>query len=110
MSFLPFLPKLCRSPINLEKDPETGAYLDRKHLWQFKKGHSNGRILVSATGKRGIKRRLESKTIEQKYNAIMEVEKGHRSHTHTHTHTHTRGCGCQSVYVQWCKNPYAWSI
>ena len=50
-----------------------------KDTEQFKKGHSNRRILGSATRKHGIKRRLESKTIEQKYNTIMEIEKGHRS-------------------------------
>ena len=40
-----------------------------KDTEQFKKGHSNGRLLGSATGTRGIKRRLEYK------NNLTEIQR-----------------------------------
>ncbi|XP_053404457.1 tigger transposable element-derived protein 4-like [Mercenaria mercenaria] len=52
---------------------------------QSSEGPSHGGIArsekpkPSATGKTGIKRKLDVKTIEVKYNAIMEVEKGQKS-------------------------------
>ena len=38
-------------------------------------GPRNGGIARSATGKKGVKRRHDTKTFEVKYQAIMEVEK-----------------------------------
>ena len=47
---------------------------------QSREGPSNGGISGSAS-KRGVKRKLESKTLEEKYRAILEVEKGQKSKT-----------------------------
>jgi hypothetical protein len=40
-----------------------------------------GMINMSTTGKQGMKRMLETKTLETKYNAIMECKKGQKSQT-----------------------------
>ena len=48
---------------------------------QLSKGPGNGGIAKSATGKQGIKRKYDSKTLETKYNAIIECEKGTKSKT-----------------------------
>ena len=42
-------------------------------------GPSNGGIARSATGKKGVKRKIEAKDFEVKYNAILEVEKGQKA-------------------------------
>ena len=46
---------------------------------QPSEGPRNGGIARSATGKKGVKRRNDTKTFEVKYQAIMEVEKGLKS-------------------------------
>ena len=47
---------------------------------QSREGPGNGGISGSAS-KRGVKRKLESKTLEEKYQAILEVEKDQKSKT-----------------------------
>lgn len=56
-----------------KSDPKT------RNAEQSKEGPGNGGILGSA--KRGVKRKLDTKTLEDKYLAIMEVEKGQKSKT-----------------------------
>ena len=46
---------------------------------QSGEGPGNGEIPRSATRKQGIKRKLEQKTLEETYEAILEVEKGQKS-------------------------------
>ena len=46
---------------------------------QSSEGPVSGGIARSATGKSGVKRKLELKTIEEKYQVILEVEKGHKT-------------------------------
>ena len=48
---------------------------------QLSKGPGNGGIAKSATGKQGIKRKLDTKNLETKYNAILKCEKGVKSKT-----------------------------
>ena len=64
----------------LVKDPATGE-IPRSEISagiaeQSGEGPGNGKIPRSATGKQGIKRKLEQKTLEETYEAILEVEKG----------------------------------
>lgn len=46
---------------------------------QSGEGPGNGGLPRSATGKQGIKRKLEQKMLEEKYEAIFEVEKDQES-------------------------------
>ena len=48
---------------------------------QSGEGPGNGGIARSATGKQGTKRKLEQKTLEEKYAVITEVEKGQKTKT-----------------------------
>ena len=48
---------------------------------QSSEGPGNGGIARSATGKQGTKRKLDQKTLEEKYAAIIEVEKGQKTKT-----------------------------
>lgn len=46
---------------------------------QLSEGPGNGGIAKSVSGKTGIKRKSEHKSLDVKYNAIMEFEKGQKS-------------------------------
>ena len=48
---------------------------------QSSEGPGNGGIARSATEKQGTKRKLDQKTLEEKYAAIIEVEKGQKTKT-----------------------------
>lgn len=66
--------QLSEGPSNggiTESVPATGAE-------QPGEGPGNGGVPWSATGKKDLKRNYEPQTFEKKYQAILEVEKGHR--------------------------------
>lgn len=54
---------------------------NQTHAEQLSEGPGNGGIPKSATGKQGTKRKLDQKTIEFKYNVIIEFEKGYAPFT-----------------------------
>ncbi|XP_052217900.1 tigger transposable element-derived protein 4-like [Dreissena polymorpha] len=66
-----------------------------------------GRISGSAVNKKGVKRRHKSKSYKEKYEAIMEVEKGEKSKKQIADVFGARGAKCpkvESALLTWFKN------